>query len=120
MQLVFKRLSNLRNRLSLPLQLANLIEDHQPAIVIKELVVVPVLAVLVENIRQLGTAPVDEVAREARAPFNIRDGVFVAALRSNGGFAVLPPGLVGMPARLTISAGKSLINAGSLLLETRS
>jgi hypothetical protein len=93
--------------------LANLIEDHQPVVVIEELVVVPVLAVLVENIRQLGTAPVDEVAREAGALFDILDGVFVAALRSNGGFAVLPPGLVGMPARLTLSAGKALMNAGS-------
>jgi hypothetical protein len=84
--------------------LANLIEDHQPVVVIKKLIVVPVLAVLVENIRQLGTAPVDEVAREAGALFDILDGVFVAALRSNGGFAVLPPGLVGMPARLTLDA----------------
>jgi hypothetical protein len=93
--------------------LANLIEDHQPVVVIEKLIVVPVLAVLVENIRQLGTAPVDEVAREAGALFDILDGVFVAALRSNDGFAVLPPGLVGMPARLTLGTRKALINAGS-------
>ena len=113
MQLVFKRLPNLRNRLPLPFQLGNVIEDHQPVVVIKKLIVVPVLAVLVENIRQLGTAPVDEVARETGALFDILDGMFVAALWSNGEFAVLPPGLVGMPARLTLGTRKALINAGS-------
>lgn len=104
MQLVFERLSDLRNCLSFPLQLTDVIEDHQPAVVVEELIVVSVLAVLVKDVGQLGAAPIDEVAREAGALLNILDGVFVVSLRSNGGFAGLASGLLGMPARLTVSA----------------
>lgn len=104
MQLVFEGLSDLRNRLPVPFQLADVIEDHQSVVVVEQLVVVSILAVLVEDVRQLGTASVDKVTRETGAFFNVLDGVFVVALRGNGGFAVLAPGLLGMPARLTVDS----------------
>lgn len=77
-----------------------MIKYHQPVVIVKELVVLTVLAIRVEKVRKFGAALVDEMPGETGALLDVLSGVLVWALVHDIGIAVLPPGLAGTPVRV--------------------